>query len=62
MTTKVQINLDILLDFLDQQEGGKLYPQLSGKETITRVNINPVTAEFIISEPHSPYSLAHKSK
>ena len=58
---KVEVLVESLIEFLDQCEGGKLYPELKENDVIIRVNINPVTAEFIIGERYNPYKLTRKS-
>ena len=55
--TKVEVNLETLMEFLDQHEGGKLYPKLGKDDRIIRVNLNPITAEFVLANRHSPYTL-----
>ena len=58
---KIQIDVNTLLEFLDKCEGGQLYPQLNEGDTIIRVNVNPVTVEFIIANRHSPYNIARQA-
>ena len=58
---KVEILIENLMDFLDTCESGKLYPKLDKEDTITKVNINYGTAEFIIGKVHSPYHIKAKS-
>ena len=47
---KVEVRIELLLDFLDQYEGGKLYPELDEEDTILRININPITVEFTLGK------------
>ena len=47
---KIQIDVNTLLEFLDKCEGGQLYPRLHKEDSIIEVNVNPITAEFVIGQ------------
>ena len=57
---KVEVRMGTLMEFLDEHEGGELYPKLSEDDEVIRVDINPITAEFIIGKRHSPYRRRRK--
>ena len=45
---KITVLKENVLEWLDRHEGDKLYPKLKENDTIIRVDVNPVTVEFII--------------
>ena len=54
---RVTVLKENVLEWLDQQENGQLYPKLKENDAITQVNVNPVSLEFIIGNLHSPYHI-----
>ena len=50
MVIKVEVRQEDLMEFLDKYMDGELYPKLGEDDKVIRVNINRVTAEFILAE------------
>ena len=47
---RVEADTDRLLEWLDEQEQGKLYPQMAEGETILSVTVQGNFLEFVIGE------------